>query len=333
MSSDAACSNASAAAAASAAKPTHLAPSKLGTKQYWDDIYTTELTNHAANPEDEGTVWFDDSDAEAKILSFLDETAERGDYGIDRRKAAVLDLGCGNGSLLFALRDDGWAGQLRGVDYSPQSVALARKVDLSRRRQQPQQQQHQQQDEEEEEEEEEEKKEVEEGENEGVVEVDFKVWDVLRGPLDDVRVVVVDGFSSPAAAAATTEKQQEGENGAGYDLVLDKGTFDAVSLSDERDAQGRRVCERYGARVFELLRPGGVFLVTSCNWTETELREWFEGTETGSRSGDNNNDGATTTVMLRKVGRIEYPSFSFGGVKGQTISTLCFEKVVVGGGP
>lgn len=115
--------------------------------------------------------------------------------------------------------------------------------------------------------------------------VEFRVWDVLNGDLDAV--------------------------GAGaWDLVLDKGTFDAVSLSGEQDAAGRRICEGYGERVVRLLRVGGKFLVTSCNWTEEELGGWFN--EAGG---------------LRRVGRIEYPSFSFGGVKGQTISTLCFERV------
>lgn len=128
--------------------------------------------------------------------------------------------------------------------------------------------------------------------------VDFMVWDVLAGPLDAVR------------------SETNGENGdggtAGWDVVLDKGTFDAVSLSNQRDEAGRRICEGYRDRVLQLLRPGGVFLVTSCNWTEEELKGWFEGE---SREG-----------RMRMVERVEYRSFSFGGVKGQTISTVCFMK-------
>jgi hypothetical protein len=137
--------------------------------------------------------------------------------------------------------------------------------------------------------------------------VDFKAWDVLNGPLDDVR-----------AAQNTTTTTSSG----GWDLVLDKGTFDAISLSGERDGQGRRICEGYGARVLQLLRTGGLFLVTSCNWTEAELKEWFDG-KTWAEAG------TETGARLRLAGRIAYPVFSFGGVKGQTISTLCFEKVVV----
>lgn len=236
----------------------------------WDALYTTELTNHATNPADEGTVWFDDSDAESKIVDFLAATCPRHpdhstpsspssgpvDLGLDPETTKILDLGTGNGSLLLSLAAAGWGsgGRLLGVDYSPESVRLAKEVQDAR------------------------------DEDTGV-EVEFRVWDVLNGDLDAV--------------------------GAGaWDLVLDKGTFDAVSLSGERDAAGRRICEGYGERVVRLLRVGGKFLVTSCNWTEEELGGWFN--EAGG---------------LRRVGRIEYPSFSFGGVKGQTISTLCFERV------
>jgi SAM-dependent methyltransferase len=102
----------------------------------------------------------------------------------------------------------------------------------------------------------------------------------------------------------------DGTQYSGWDVVLDKGTFDAISLSEETDVRGRRICEGYKERVVPLMREGGIFLVTSCNWTEEELREWFTG-----------GDGE-----LEAVGRIEYKSFSFGGVKGQTISSICFRK-------
>jgi hypothetical protein len=132
---------------------------------------------------------------------------------------------------------------------------------------------------------------------------------VLRGDVGELKVTRPEGEGEAAAVEAAAA--------AGWDVVLDKGTFDAVSLSDEQDNQGRRICEGYGERVLQLLRAGGIFVVTSCNWTEKELREWFEA-KTEGPGGE----------RLRLAGRIEYPSFSFGGVKGQTISTLCFEKVV-----
>lgn len=176
----------------------------------------------------------------------------------------MLDLGCGNGSLLFALRDEDWTGRALGVDYSPQSVALAKQVATSKQ---------------------------EEAEEDSSTAVEFDEWDVIAGPFSTVL---------------------NGEQVDGWDVVLDKGTFDAISLSDEKDGQGRRLCEGYRDRVLQLVKKGGIFLITSCNWTETELKSWFE---------------RTAGEGFEVVGRVEYRSFSFGGVKGQTISTLCFRRV------
>lgn len=94
----------------------------------------------------------------------------------------------------------------------------------------------------------------------------------------------------------------------GFDVLLDKGTFDAVSLNAEEDADGRRICERYRHKVEGLVKPGGRFLITSCNWTEKELGEWFGG-------GD-----------LVVEGRVEYPTYSFGGMKGQSVYSVCFRR-------
>lgn len=148
------------------------------------------------------------------------------------------------------------------------------------------------------------------------------MWDILAGPLDAVRAGASEpGLEQAAAAAGGEEEERDRDPTAGWDVVLDKGTFDAISLSDERDAAGRRVCEGYRARVRSLLRPGGgLFLVTSCNWTEAELGVWFG--EAGVREEEKGEDGR----HLEEVGRIRYPSFSFGGVKGQAISSVCFAR-------
>jgi hypothetical protein len=126
------------------------------------------------------------------------------------------------------------------------------------------------------------------GTRSGAAEVEFRWWDIM---LQDPMGVVL-----------------EGQNEKGWDVVLDKGTFDAVSLSEEKDQSGRRVCESYKERAVPLIRDGGILLVTSCNWTEDELRAWFEGGE------------------LEYVDTIKYKSFSFGGRKGQTISSICLRR-------
>ncbi|UKZ78226.1 hypothetical protein TrVFT333_005961 [Trichoderma virens FT-333] len=247
-------------------KPANLDPSELGTKEYWDKLYTTELTNHAANPSDTGTNWFDDSDAEGRIVAFLDALTEDDQEilarPLSKEDAAVLDLGCGNGEL-FA-----------------QSVALARRIGETRDAA---------------EEEEDNNEEVKEEETAKTPSVNFLEWDLLSGPLS------LDDAASPLSFAPSS--------GALFDVILDKGTFDAISLSASSDA---RPCETYRRRLLQLLSPnGGIFLVTSCNWTEPELRSWFEEDDDG---------------QLHVVGRVEYPTFTFGGVKGQTITTLCFRR-------
>ena len=113
--------------------------------------------------------------------------------------------------------------------------------------------------------------------------LEFTIWDIMRTP-------------------------PRPEWAEGFDVVLDKGTFDAVSLSGEVDEQGRRICEGYREQVERLVKKGGHVLVTSCNWTEEELGEWFTGGE------------------LEVFGRVEYPIFKFGGQTGQSVCSVCFKK-------
>lgn len=142
-----------------------------------------------------------------------------------------------------------------------------------------------------------------EEEKEEVDEVEFLEHDILKTP--------------PSALLSGAQSQ-------GWDVVLDKGTFDAISLSSETDpASGRRASESYKARILPLVREGGLFLVTSCNWTEEELRGWFVGVK---EKEEEEEDERTRRWRFEEVGKVEYPSFSFGGAKGQTISSLCFRK-------
>lgn len=211
-----------------------------------------------------------------------------------------------------------------------------------------------------------------EGDEEEEIDVHFAEHDILHNPA----TALLDARFSPSVVA-------------GWDVVLDKGTFDAVSLSAETllldpaaaaaaatatandtiststtssaaadtsaGPRPRRVNEAYGARILPLVREGGLFLVTSCNWTEAELRSWFEdgavqeipatatataitAASTSTSTSSSSEGGSESQEQQKKekkksfwgfqvVGRVEYRSFSFGGVKGQTISTLCFRKV------
>lgn len=169
--------------------------------------------------------------------------------------------------MLFALREGGddedsddegdeekdrWMGSMLGVDYSPQSIALANQIRATKR----------------------------------------------SSSSDNISFLEHNILSSPASVITDT----------GFDVILDKGTFDAISLSSELDSQGRRLNEGYKESLLGLMKEGGLFVITSCNWTEKELRDWFEG------------------GGLKWEGRVEYRSFQFGGQKGQTITTLCFRR-------
>ena len=67
--------------------------------------------------------------------------------------------------------------------------------------------------------------------------------------------------------------------------------------------------ETYGSKVEPLMKIGAFLVITSCNWTEEELRKWFE------------------SPRLAYHDTIRFPSFTFGGVKGQTVSSVCFRRI------
>ncbi|KAI2630437.1 hypothetical protein GGS21DRAFT_524203 [Xylaria nigripes] len=197
-----------------------------------------------------------------------------------------------------------------GVDYSPQSVQFARRLERSRRN-----------------------VEEEEGGGGGGGDDDDDAENKI-----DVHFAEHDILHTPASALLNATFSPDITHG--WDVLLDKGTFDAVSLSAETleptsasDEGPRRINEAYGSKILPLIREGGLFLITSCNWVEAELKAWFEDgavqemSVDGEGGGGSGSGSGSVRWCFETVGRIEYRSFSFGGVKGQTISTLCFRKV------
>nr|POE88290.1 putative efflux pump mfs2 [Quercus suber] len=264
-----------------------LEPSALGTKDYWDKAYARELHNHEADAADHGTVWFSESNAEAAILAQLDRLASEHLLARAGENASrFVDLGTGNGHLLFALRgadsdsdpepddddddDDvdedsheSWQGAMVGVDYSATSIQLAQRIAAQ---------------------------------HPATADVRFAEWDLLGGspgpwlPLD------------------------------GFDVALDKGTFDAISLMaapTTEDAGGGGTphpCETYRANVLPLIKPGGFLVLTSCNWTKEELLEWMIPDAEGE---------------LGFHGEAAYPTFTFGGRKGHFISSWAMYRFFI----
>ncbi|KJH48265.1 hypothetical protein DICVIV_05627 [Dictyocaulus viviparus] len=238
-------------------------PSELGAKSYWDSRYELELKNFEEFG-DEGDIWFGRS-AEKRSqfqktfsnmrivdlsLSLFSVTFRMIGYITSNieKSANILDLGCGNGSLLRRLSTLGYS-KLTGVDYCPAAIELASR--LSCRDQ--------------------------ESSRSSIV---FKVVDILSS---DRRVFL-----------------------GQYEVILDKGTWDAMSLSNERDS--RLMC--YKATVIETLVCYGKFIIFSCNFTRDELCQMF--------------DDGSSLIFIKEIP--SQHSIVFGGNTGVTSTGVVFEK-------
>ncbi len=98
------------------------------------------------------------------------------------------------------------------------------------------------------------------------------------------------------------------------DLVVDKGTLDAIGLATD----GAAARLRYAATVARLLPRGGLLLITSCNATADELAAEF----TAPAAGDD------AAPAFREVERVRsYPVFRFGGHEGTRVATVAFVRL------
>ncbi|ODQ67712.1 S-adenosyl-L-methionine-dependent methyltransferase [Nadsonia fulvescens var. elongata DSM 6958] len=229
--------------------------SKLGTQKYWDDFYDKELQNFEHNPQDTGECWFADSDAEDRVIMFLQDNAEDQELStLSMENSTMVDLGTGNGHLLFSVREAGFEGKLTGLDYSLPAVEFSKKIALEQ----------------------------------DVENVEFEHAD----------------FLSDRAEWMKGERQ--------WDIVLDKGTLDAIALSDIqyelKNGEYKSGARLYGDVVQHLIKKNGLLLITSCNFTQEELIKLIV------RPG----------LSVWKT--IDYPSFEFAGVQGQTICSVAFIK-------
>jgi len=90
-----------------------------------------------------------------------------------------------------------------------------------------------------------------------------------------------------------------------FDVVHDKGTYDAVSLCPDNPKEKRAL---YLATVEKLLRTAdSLFVITSCNWTEEELEASF-------------------ADKFVKHHTIPTPTFKFGGKVGNVVTSVVFKK-------
>ncbi len=84
-----------------------------------------------------------------------------------------------------------------------------------------------------------------------------------------------------------------------YDVIHDKGTFDVVFMNEDLDnkAYARAINHR-------LKKEHGIFIITSCNCTSSELDEIFL----------KDSDGRQLFSLIEEIKG--YKQFKFGGVVG-----------------
>lgn len=117
----------------------------------------------------------------------------------------ILEVGCGNGTLLLGLLDAGYSAEtLHGIDYSEAAVNLSKAVAGARNGSQ----------------------------------INYHLCDFLH-----------------------EDPLRPNDSGSSWDLVLDKGTLDAISLS-KKDENNLSPVSLYPGRVVRLLKPNGIFLIT-----------------------------------------------------------------------
>lgn len=269
-----------------------LPSSRLGTQEYWESVYQREVRNFTSDG-DRGEVWFG-QEAAGTMLAYV-----RAKYR-DRAGASsptVLDVGSGNGQLLFSLcgvRDEDEdsedddedeegnvspthitaARNMCGIDYSPASIRLCQDIARAKSKDWPFEEQY------------------------SPEHIQWKQCDVLDQ--EQVREV-----SSGAGA-----------RGDGWDIVLDKGTLDAIALTpvddvDDKAASPATPLERYIRALEPLTHAGGLLLITSCNFTSEELIAKLTARK------------AFTHIETLPAKR----QFQFGGVKGSTTVCVAFRRV------
>ncbi len=96
-----------------------------------------------------------------------------------------------------------------------------------------------------------------------------------------------------------------------FDLVVDKGTFDAISLNPdfcgmEKVSKTEIIADAFKSTLKILLTGDSLFMITSCNWTRPELETIF-------------------APEFKAISEVEHTKFVFGGKSGQDVSTVIFK--------
>ena len=155
-----------------------------------------------------------------------------------------------------------------------------------------------------------------------------------------------DGVLLHVTCVDTLTGKQEFCDWCRFDLITDKGTFDAVGLAEGAPAKQRL----YVRAAASLLKPSvGLLVVTSCNSTREELMGHFcrqssgggHGAEGGGLgasedggTGGAGHDGVCQDGAVMERAEFEYvdhvrtyPTFRFGGREGSRVCTVAFRRV------
>lgn len=96
-----------------------------------------------------------------------------------------------------------------------------------------------------------------------------------------------------------------------FDLIFDKGTFDAICLNPDRSLNLDQLKSRYRTFLGSALSSNGLFILCSCNWSKEELLNEFVG---------------DANLELSLMDEIKQSSFVFGGKTGNAVTCLIFRR-------
>lgn len=118
------------------------------------------------------------------------------------------------------------------------------------------------------------------------------------------------------------QRLQQNQMAFKFDVLFDKGTFDAICLNEDKQLRSK-----YVASVVAMMTHRSYFVITSCNWTTQELIKMFGTMSTYDQRALEHRGLAdihppTTRLELFKV--LTHPQFSFAGRTGSAVSTVAF---------
>ncbi|CAO1945576.1 unnamed protein product [Urochloa humidicola] len=111
-----------------------------------------------------------------------------------------------------------------------------------------------------------------------------------------------------------------------FKIITDKGTLDAIGLHP--DGRAKRIM--YWESVSNLVEPGGIVVITSCNHTKDELLQEVDEFSKRKFGKENMDEGAgPVSQIFRYIDHVRtYPTIMFGGVEGSQVCTVGFQRML-----